>query len=91
MTTASATDWAEELQEDFRHESARPIRWNLWANQTLDAIRHQNSGLPYDAEHGERAVKMLREIAAYLDQQYDSGFDGIALMPLSGFNLSLDR
>ena len=89
MTTS--TDWAEELQEDFRHEAARPIRWELWASQTIVALQNRNSGQCGDDERGERAAKMLREVAEYLDRQYDSGFDHIPLMPLSGFNLSYDR
>ena len=89
MTTT--TDWAEELREDYEHKAARPIRWGLWASQTIAALQQRNSGQCGDSERGDRAAKMLREVAEYLDRQYDSGYDGIALMPMAGFNLSFDR
>lgn len=89
--TANETDWAQELREDYLHSPVRPIRWELWASQTITSLRNQNSGQPGDAEHGDLAAKMLREIAGYLDKHYDQGFDGISLMPMSCFNLSFDR
>lgn len=88
MTTT--VTWADELRQCL-HPSARPIPWHLWAQQTITALRSIDSGEPCDAERGERAATMLREIASYLDDQYNSGYDGIAIMPLSGFNLSFDR
>jgi hypothetical protein len=75
--------WTEKAP--FDDESGLPaVTWMAWARETIEAIR---SG-PEDRR--ATAVKTLNELAFYLDDQYDSGYDGIAPLPRSGCNMSWD-
>jgi hypothetical protein len=74
--------WIDEAPRD---ESGLPaVTWEEWARETIDAIREG----PDDRR--ATAIETLYGLAGYLDNQYDSGYHGIAPMPLPGCNMGWD-
>jgi hypothetical protein len=60
------------------------VTWKEWAGDIINAIRNG----PEDRR--ATAVATLRKLTDYLDEQYDSGYHGIAAMPLAECNMGWD-
>jgi hypothetical protein len=80
--TAKSRDWTKRASDNPGHE---PIRWRQWAEQTITVLEGANP-----SGYSRRAEAMLLAIADYLDDQYDGGYDGIALLPREDFVLTFE-
>ncbi len=75
-------NWTEEATTVGPNHPA--VTWTQWAGDTVDAISNGPEELR------ATAIKTLRKLADYLDDQYDSGYHGIAPMPLAECRMGWD-